>query len=461
MYTVFAEGMTDLLNSTGRIGIILPTGILTDDTTKEFFQHLISQKTLFSVTGFINEEMLFPSVLHNFKYCIITLTGSGVAIETPDFVFNCYNIADVKDKDRHFTLNLNEVKLLNPNTRTCPIFLSYKSAEITKKIYRRIPILDSDNDVNEWGISFSTMFHMSNDSHLFSVMKSEDSLPIYEAKMINQFNHRYASYNSLLDGERSHMLPESELKELQNPNYTVSACYYVLKKEILARVQLITNRNWLIGFRGIASAGLSRTIAYVCIPIVGASNSLPIVMFPSEVYDYAGCFVACMNSFVLDFSGRQKLAGPNLNFFIKRQFPVLPPTTYTQTCLWSSNGETLRDWILPRVLELTYTAWDLEPFAQDCGFNGPPFRWDEPRRFLLRCELDAAFFHLYGIERDDVAYIMDTFPIVKRRDEAAHGSYRTRDTILEIYDAMMGGQSYQTRLDPPPADSRCCHPITS
>jgi len=52
-------------------------------------------------------------------------------------------------------------------------------------------------------------------------------------------------------------------------------------------------------------------------------------------------------------------------------------------------------WLLPRVLELTLYRLDLEPFAQDCGWPGPPFRWDEERRFLLRCELDAAFFHLY------------------------------------------------------------------
>ena len=109
---------------------------------------------------------------------------------------------------------------------------------------------------------------------------------------------------------------------------------------------------------------------------------------------------------------------------------------------------TLRDWLASRVLELTYTAWDLEPFARDLGYDGPPFRWDPERRFLLRCELDAAFFHLYGIERDDVDYIMETFPIVKRKDEAAHGEYRTKRVILEIYDQMARaaetGQPYQT-----------------
>jgi len=121
-------------------------------------------------------------------------------------------------------------------------------------------------------------------------------------------------------------------------------------------------------------------------------------------------------------------------------------------------------WLLPRVLELTYTAWDLQPFARDCGYDGPPFRWDPERRFLLRCELDAAFFHLYGISRDDAAYILDTFPIVRRKDEERIGEYRMKRVILEIYDALAEsartGQPYRTRLDPPPADPRLAHGTT-
>ena len=167
--------------------------------------------------------------------------------------------------------------------------------------------------------------------------------------------------------------------------------------------------------------------------------------------------------------------------------PPLRPVTYAQPCPWAndpksevSNPPSLRDWLLPRVLELTYTAWDLEAFAADCGWSGPPFWWDEERRFLLRCELDAAFFHLYlgpqtewqqqpealtrafPTPRHAVSYIMDTFPIVKRKDEAKHGHYRTKETILQIYDAltesMQSCKPYQTRLNPPPADPACCHP---
>ncbi|WP_088431376.1 hypothetical protein [Halomicronema hongdechloris] len=122
----------------------------------------------------------------------------------------------------------------------------------------------------------------------------------------------------------------------------------------------------------------------------------------------------------------------------------------------------MSDWILSHVLELTYNSWDLQPFAQDCGYEGPPSKWNENRRLLLRCELDAAYFHLYGIQRDDVDYIMETFPIVKRKDEKAHGHYRTKDTIRQIYDAMAtaiaSGQPYQTLLDPLPTGPSVAHP---
>src|SRR5689334_7670220 len=94
------------------------------------------------------------------------------------------------------------------------------------------------------------------------------------------------------------------------------------------------------------------------------------------------------------------------------------------------------NFIAPRVPELTYTAWDLQPFSEDVAYNGAPFIRDDQRRFLMRCELDALYFHLYQINRDDVDYIIETFPIVKRKDEAAYGTYRTKDTILAMYDQM-------------------------
>jgi len=169
----------------------------------------------------------------------------------------------------------------------------------------------------------------------------------------------------------------------------------------------------------------------------------------------AAVLLANLNSFALDFVARSAVGGADLSFFIIKQLPVLEPVTLGQVCVWEPVLPYC-SWIVPRVVELTYTATDLAPFARDLGNFGPPYVWDEERRFWLCAELDGAFFNLYDIARDDVDYIMDTFPIVKRKDIAAHGRYRTKEAILEIYDEMADairtGIPYQTRLNPPPAN---------
>ena len=122
-----------------------------------------------------------------------------------------------------------------------------------------------------------------------------------------------------------------------------------------------------------------------------------------------------------------------MNYLQMKQLPILPPSVYSVPCPWDGSSGTVADWIKPRVLELVYTSYSLEPFARDLGYTGPPFAWDPERRFTLRCELDAAFFHLYGIGADDADYILETFPIVKRHDEQEFGEYRTKRVILERY----------------------------
>jgi hypothetical protein len=154
-----------------------------------------------------------------------------------------------------------------------------------------------------------------------------------------------------------------------------------------------------------------------------------------------------------------------MNYFVVKQLPAVLPNMITSA--FQIN-------ICNAVLELTYTAYDMKPFAEDVWkelhpdptLRPPlpePFCWDEERRFKIRCELDALYFHLYGINRDDADYILETFPSVKRKDIARYGEYRTKNLILEIYDAMQRaketGQPYQTVLDPPSVDPWVTHPL--
>ncbi len=498
-YSIFAELKRNFINPTGRVGCIVPSGIATDDTTKFFFQSLMDNSSLVSLYDFVNKELIFAAVAPIVKFCLLTMTGEKVKVNmATDFVYFATNTNHLAEKDRHFTLTAEEIALLNPNTRTCPIFRSKSDAELTKYIYRRVPVLINENDSkhgNPWAIKFLTMFHMSNDSHLFrtkeeledqgfilngnifeSIGKDNEQikyLPLYESKLLHQFNHRPSTFEGIPIENRFKMKAATNdmpVEYLNNPNSYPIPRFWVDRSDVLSLVPEST--LWMIAFRGMGNIMTnSRNGIFTILPLSAVGNSAPLIMRNSN--ENTSGFLAMTNSFVFDFAVRQKISGGNLNFFLVKQFPALCPFSFNELCPLDSTRVAWEKWILPRVLELTHTAWDLEPFAKDCGYDGPPFVWDEERRFKIRAELDAALFHLYlGDEeewkqagtkelleyfptpRHAVDYIMEIFPIVKRKEEAKHGSYRTKELILEIYDemaeAIQTGQPYQTILDPPP-----------
>jgi len=282
--------------------------------------------------------------------------------------------------------------------------------------------------------------------------------------MIHIFDHRFGTYAGQTDAQaRQGKLPECSNSQHNNPGFGTTPRYWVHQRAVRNRLEMRWEKDWYIGWRDITNSKNERTVIAAVIPAYAAGDTLPLALLGGGNHQgVTVCgFLANLCCFVLDYIARQKVSGMHLRFNTFQQLNILPPATYVSPARWQS-GIPTSDWLLPRVLELTYTAWDLEPFVHDVGYDGPPFRWDPERRFLLRAELDAAFFHLYGIERDDVDYIMETFPIVRKHDEKAHGEYRTKRVILEIYDAMAEaartGQPYPTRLDPPPADPRVAHP---
>lgn len=215
--------------------------------------------------------------------------------------------------------------------------------------------------------------------------------------------------------------------------------------------------TWLMGFRDIARSTDERTVISSIIPKVGVGHTLPLFFLNTIQKPIRPILVAQCSSFCVDYVTRQKIGGTHLTYGYFSQIPVLPPSVFEEKCLWASAsgaaGISIRDWLLPRAMELLYTSADMEPFARECGYAQPPFGWVDDRRFAIRCELDAAFFHLYGIARNDVEYIMDTFPIVRRKDEDRYGTYRTKETILGFYDtladAMRSGVAFVSGLFPP------------
>ena len=194
--------------------------------------------------------------------------------------------------------------------------------------------------------------------------------------------------------------------------------------------------EWVLGFKEITAPTNARTFIAALFPTVGFGNKVPILK-PETAGRDEWLLAANFNSVVFDFVTRQKVQGQTLNLFIIEQLPVIAPDDYGMRL----GNTTARDMVRDHVLRLTYTADDMAPFARDLGYNGPPFIWEEEGRRHLRARLDALYFHLYGLTRDEAEYVLSTFPIVQREDEAEFGTYRTRNLILAYMSAFAAGDT--------------------
>jgi len=456
-YALFAENFLNLTNNHGGAGIIVPTGIATDATTAPFFGHLVTSQRLAGLVDFENSQPMFPGVHRSFKFSLLTI---GSNVKDAEFAFFLTDPSQLEDPRRRFTLSPEQIAAINPNTKTAPVFRARANADLTASIYNRVPVLIDEStgaEGNPWRISFMRMFDMSNDSHLFKTAdelkaegftrrgtdwlkeNSDRYLPLFESKLFGFFNHRRTSYGDR--DERGHrVLPDASLSELQDPNYEPSVYYWV--PEIEFKRQIPKTRNSFCMFSN-KVMGVSNERTMIVLPhyLAAGGDSVLYVFSDSSAPLYAA-MIANFASLTNDFIVRNKTSGVNITFFLIQQLPILPPSAYSASDI---------AFIVPRVLELTYTSHSMAGFASDLGYNGQPFTWDEDRRALLRAELDAWYALAYGLTRDELRYVLDpkdvmgadypseTFRVLQKNEIAKHGEYRTQRLVLAAYDALVTG----------------------
>jgi len=452
-YALFAETALVLIHQKGRAGLVLPSGIATDDSTSAFFGQ-VSTGRLVSLVDFENKEGLFEAVHRSTKFCLLTLGFADAA----NFAFFLTRIEQLADSRRNFMLSPEDISRFNPNTRTCPVFRSQADAEITKKIYQHVPVLwdEASTNGNPWGIQFMGMFHMSNDSGFFrdAARRSDlvDPVPLYEAKMVDLFDHRSASYAGRGDDRGNRVLPATTDLQHQDPMYNVEPYYWVERSLVEERLAGSWRHRWLMGFNDITTTVTERTFLAALFPRAGVGNSMPLFLpLKSPGVGFSAALYANLCALPFDYVARQKVGRLHLNFFIVKQLPVLPPSTFTLPLL---------NLVVPSVLELCYTAQDLKPFYDDViaenpawdprtlSERGKPFQWNPDRRAFLRAELDAYYARLYGLSRDELRYILDpkdvmgedypseTFRVLKDKEIRQFGEYRTRRLVLEAWDRL-------------------------
>jgi hypothetical protein len=365
---------------------------------------------------------------------------------------------DLRDKKRHITLSAGDFKLLNPNTNTCPIFRFKRDANLTKYIYKRVPVLINrirKQGGNPWGIKFVRMFDQTNDAELFHTAEQLKAsgfkrsgptwkkgksifLPLYEAKMIQMFDHRAASV--IVDEEkwfRQGQPDSTSLVSHQNPEFSVEPRWWA-EQSVMDNSLGKQKPSVLLAFKNVTSPTNQRTMIASFIPSVGVINSAPLITCGSGTsVRLQSCLLANLNAFVLDYIVRQKIGGVNLNFFLIEQFPMFPPNFYKGKCPWNKR-EALEKWISDRVLKLTCTSNDMIPLAEAADFKPRIHKWDPAERLDLQAQLDVAFFLLYGIKRKDVEYILSTFSGIRKENKTLLDDSSISDRILNFYDAFSG-----------------------
>ena len=470
LYSLFVERAMDLLSPTGMMGLLTPSGIASDKTASTFFKGVATKGRLKALYDFENKKVFFPDVHASFKFCAFIGAAHRTFTET-NCAFYIHKLAELKNLERCFSLSAEDFARVNPNTGTAPILRTRRDANLTKAIYGRLPVLidrSGGTPVKAWPVKYETMFHMTKDSGLFrtqaelegqegawhiggNIWQSGDGkwVPLYVGRMIHHYDHRAASvkvndenvHNAALSGDVSD-------EQKTDPDFSPTPQYWVCENTIGQSA----SRHWTIAFRDIARATDSRTIISSAVPAVGFNNKLPLISFTehANLVAFGTSALANLNSMVFDFVARSKVHSTSVNWFIAEQLPVVPPETFTT---YTFGPKTADEVIKPLVLELTYTAHDMAPFARDMGHVNamgdvlPPFPWDEDRRLRFRAKLDAVFFHLYGLfdadnreqSRNDISYIYSTFPIVEKQEMAKHGRYLSRDLALAYCNTLAAG----------------------
>ncbi len=461
LYSLFVERSMRLIKPDGIVGLLTPSGIYADKTAARFFKSVSTSGRVGGLFDFENRRLgtnlppFFPDVDSRFKFCAFIFGGEERRFDRTECAFFLHDTVAIQDGERCFPLAAADFARVNPNTGTAPVFRTRRDADITRRIYECHPVLvdrSGREEVRAWPVRYSSMFHMTNDSHLFRTAAQLDAdgfypvqgnrwkkgdalyLPLYQGRMIWHFDHRANSV--LVNPESTHnpYLSEPVTEEQHaDPSFLPQTQYWVPAEDV--KTALEESSGWTLGFRDITNPTNERTMIAAVVPWAGFGNPIPILQGMEA--PMASCLVANLNSLGFDYVARQKAQGTHMNWYIVEQLPVIASADYDRTF----GDTTARDLVRDHVLRLTYTAHDMAPFAHDLGYDGPPFIWNDEERRHLRARLDALYFHLYGLSKDDAAYKLDTFPIVRRHDGAAFGHYRTKNMVLAYYNALAAGDT--------------------
>lgn len=490
-YKLFLELGFLAISKDGHLGMVIPSGLTTNAYERPLWHSFVKRGFVSAIYDFENSSGLFPGIDARVKFSLISLVKQAQS----HFKTACWvaDVTELHEPERIISLGIEDLVRFSPDDLALPqfrqkadldllVFTTHRHGQLSDhEDWKHTPrLMFSSSDSAFKPVDIEGIAHARHtDQNRLVTEAGRVLVPVYEGKMVGILDHRqadiYLNPSNAARQAQERPIPDAE-KTL--PDRFAIPQFWLEEAAVRQRRFGKSQGDWELVFCDVTSATNERTAIASIVPLCGLTRSLPSIYLHSASAKDAILLAGALSTFVIDYFARLKVSSNHLTQGI---LATLPIPSRAKICKFAENILKNPLWFEDRLLELTYVSWDIADFARDLGRNTPPFRWNSERRFALRCEIDAAFFHLcmglrqewdgsdnaltssFQTPRKAVEYILSTFAIVNRKDEVRFGGdQRTKRVVLEIYDemaaAIQSGHAYQTRLNPVPADQSCCHP---
>lgn len=434
LYQLFAELFLNLTKE--NFGIVVPTGLFTDNNNVNYFNYLVDNKQIYEINDFENKNKIFKNVDGRIRFSLFISKKT----HTINIRILLTRISELYEKE-YINISIEDLKLFNPNTKTLPMLKNNNEYKIIKKIYERSEVIKNEYKGSSFIDNIFNIYHMSNDSYKFVrkneliekgykkewymyVKDDEIYLPLLEGKSFFILNSRYSEI--LEDGNGVNVT----IEKLNDPYFFPDTRYYVKKdifEETLKNKKFNINKNYFFVFRNITNSTNERTFIISLLPKLPAGNSI-------NIFDTKFLIeFLTMSSHIIDFSIRKKIQGVNLNHFIFYQFPIPKPNSFIKYS--GINGdETLEISLRKIFINLLNYSYDMEGIVRDLGGEIQPREWDEKERIDNFAKLDAIMAIYYDMSKDELKYIFSDFEVERKNQKSQYGQYLSEILALKYYD---------------------------
>lgn len=433
-YALFSDRVLSLVSDNSYIGLVLPSGILTDAPLEAYCRHVFGKNMLRNIVEFENTENIFPGVHKEQRFCLLTLSKENKINEKGISVYiGLKKIDEIYDDRRRYFITSEDLNRISPFTLQPILSKTLKSYELSKKIYQNSMVFSNSTEVSAYAWVAMTSSGFSSKLRYRSELDLGcDYLPIYEGKMIHQYDCNFSTYEGVSE----------EAITKGNPNLNDKKCYgkmsvprYFIDKDIGESFlnSKIGDQRWVLCYRDVTNVNNERTAIGTILPRYPLMQPLNGITVKNA---RVACFVlGALNSLIVDFIARQRFSGRHLNVTTFSQLPLPYKFLYQEEIIY-------------RVASLLNLNEKFKPLLAELNISDDCFSVDENIRSIYRAELDAYYARLYGLNRDELRYILDpidvmgedypdeTFRALKNSEIRKFGEYRTQRLVLEAWDAL-------------------------